>query len=190
MKRRIACVLALYSLPVFAPVLRAQDRAESRRADRQLLLDNLVPSRPPPSGRINAHDKTWEDWLRRTGELPPDFDALPSNAHLPDPLRSTDGDVAGPVTSPAQWIRQRQWIRSQVEHWLFGKMPPAPDNLRVASSRERRAGSITIRDVVIEFGPGHRARLNLQLMIPARTGPLPVFLTNQSPHRSPGSTLR
>lgn len=72
----------------------------------------------------------------------------------------------------------------------FGKMPPAPDNLRVASSRERRAGSITIRDVVIEFGPGHRARLNLQLMIPARTGPLPVFLTNQSPHRSPGSTLR
>jgi dienelactone hydrolase len=185
MKRRSFYVPVLYSLLVLSPVLLAQERAESRRADRQLLLDILVPSRPPPSGRINATDKTWEDWLRRTGELPPDFDTLPSIAHLPDPLRSGEGDRSGSVTSAAQWSRQRQWIRSQVEHWLFGKMPPAPDNLRVASSRERRAGSITIRDVVIEFGPGHRARLNLQLMIPARTGPLPVFLTNQSPNRSP-----
>jgi dienelactone hydrolase len=36
---------------------------------------------------------------------------------------------------------------------------------------------------VIEFGPDHRARLHLQLIIPSGTGPFPVFLTNHSRER-------
>ena len=60
------------------------------QADRKATLDQLLqvlrPSRVPPDGRINAVDRTWEEWIRRTGELPPDFDAMPSIPGLPDPL--------------------------------------------------------------------------------------------------------
>jgi hypothetical protein len=50
--------------------------ALAQKTDRQrAILDELRtllrPSRVPPDGRLNASDRTWEDWQRRTGELPP-----------------------------------------------------------------------------------------------------------------------
>jgi dienelactone hydrolase len=159
--------------------------AESSRDNLQLLRNLLLPSQAPSNGRISALDRTWEDWVQRTGELPPDFDLLPSQALLPDPLVLQTDAGRTPVTTPAQWERQRQWIRAEVERWIFGKMPPAPDNLRVAASQDTREGNVTIRQVLLEFGPGHRAKLHLELMIPDGPGPFPVFLTNHSRQRSP-----
>ena len=78
---RLSCVLALAVVTV-----NAQSGTDSRRQILDDLLRMLHPSRTPANGRINAHDRTWEDWLRRTGELPPDFDAMPSIPDLPDPL--------------------------------------------------------------------------------------------------------
>lgn len=178
----IACrvLLGLFTSG-FAPSLRAQNPT----ADLEVLQQVLLPSQQPGTGRINAHDKTWEDWVRRTGERPPDFRLMPSQAHLPDPLLLQTGAGATRITTPAQWEQQRRWIRSQIEHWVFGKMPPAPDNMRVASSEETRDGNVTIRKVLIEFGPDHRAKLHLELMIPEGPGPFPVFLTNHSRERSP-----
>ncbi len=132
------------------------------------------------TGRISAQDKTWEEWVTRTGELPPDFDSMPSSADLPDPLiiREKDGPV--PITTPEQWRRQRVWMKSQFEQWVFGRMPPPPANLRSTVTSETREGAgVTTRKVLLEFGPGHRAKLHLELMIPAGQGPFPVFLTNQ-----------
>src|SRR5207302_4089772 len=86
------------------------------------------------SGRINATDATWEDWQRRTGELPPDFAAMPSIPELPDPLVMRENGRSIPVRTPADWNRQRQWMRGQFEQWVFGKMPPAPGNLRAVST--------------------------------------------------------
>ena len=37
-----------------------------RRKDLETFLKVFPPSSTPKSGRINAHDKTWEDWLKRT----------------------------------------------------------------------------------------------------------------------------
>ena len=52
-------------------------------ADRKQELDDLLKILPPSNtritGRISAKDKSWEDWVRRTGELPPDFDSMPSD---------------------------------------------------------------------------------------------------------------
>src|SRR5690606_11634477 len=81
--------LLLVSLLIVVPAMAvsgqeraAGDRA-AREADRDLLLELLLPSRPQPNERLNAFgDKNWADWLERTGELPPDFDALPSHPHL------------------------------------------------------------------------------------------------------------
>ena len=132
------------------------------------------------SGRISAFDNSWEDWVRRTGELPPDFDSLPSSPGLPDPLVLHGG--AARITTRPQWIEQCQWIRSQFEKWIYGRMPPAPDNLRALVTGSHREGRVTVRDVRLEFGPGHRASLRLQLYIPDGSGPMPVFLTDQPPN--------
>ena len=151
---------------------------DKRRRVLEDFLRIFPPSRKPRTGRINAHDQTWEDWVKRTGALPPDFDAMPSIPGLPDPLALRENGRSIPVTSKALWDRQRQWILSQTEHWVFGTMPPRPDNLRAVITGTRREGTTTIREVRLEFGPDHRATLRLQLMIPDGKGPFPVFLTN------------
>jgi hypothetical protein len=139
---------------------------DKRRHDLGVLLKLLPPTETNITGRINAYDRSWEDWVKRTGELPPDFDAMPSNPLLPDLL-------AG-----AQWKSHRQQIRAQYEQWIYGKMPPPPDNLRALVTGASTEGEVAIRDVRLEFGPGHRGTLRLQLMIPPGHGSRSVFLTN------------
>jgi pimeloyl-ACP methyl ester carboxylesterase len=160
------------------------DDQEKRRKELDEFLKIFPHSRKPRTGRINAHDQTWEDWVKRTGALPPDFDAMPSNPGLPDPLVLRENGQALPVTTQALWERQKRWIRSQTEHWVFGTMPPKPDNLRAVVTGTRREGTTTVRDVQLEFGPDHRARLRLQLIIPDGKGPFSVFLTNH-PRKRP-----
>ncbi len=161
---------ALFCLAVAAvcPPLAGQDRRQEDLASMRV----LSPTLKPKTGRINAVDETWEGWQKRTGELPPDFASMPSHAFLPDPL-------AG-VRTPEEWTVRRQEIRAQLEHWLTGRMPPAPDNLRAVITGERREGEVLVRDVRLEFGPGHRATLRIQLLIPPHQGRLPVFLTNHN----------
>ncbi|MCC6508557.1 MAG: alpha/beta fold hydrolase, partial [Pirellulaceae bacterium] len=136
-------------------------------------------------GRISAVDKSWEEWVARTGELPPDFTKLRPNADLPDPLLlyrsvSSPGETNPlPITTIEQWRQQRTWIRSQFEQWIFGRMPPAPDNMRSKIMSEQKEEGITSRKVLLEFGPDHRAKLHVELLIPEGQGPFPVFLTNQ-----------
>jgi dienelactone hydrolase len=175
---RLLCALGLTAV-----VVHAQSGTDSRRRTLDELLQMLQPSRPPATGRINAFDRTWEDWLRRTGELPPDFDAMPSIPDLPDPLVLREGGKTVPVTTPALWARQRQALRADVEHWIFGTMPPAPDNLRATVTATHREGGATVREVRLEFGPARRATLRVELVIPDGKGPFPVFLTNHARNR-------
>mgnify|MGYP004702996695 CR=1 FL=1 len=171
-------------LPLLAAALLAQQPDAARRLTLETTLQLLVPSRTPQTGRISPHDKTWEEWLRRTGELPPDFDSMPSVAALPDPLVIEEVGKRTPVTNMAQWRRRKQWIRSQVERWVFGTFPPAPGNLRAVVQAERREGTTTVREVLLEFGPQHRATLHVTLVIPGGKGPFPVFLTNRGLNHS------
>jgi dienelactone hydrolase len=160
--------------------LHAQPAQDLRRQALEEILRVLQPSRPPATGRINAVDRTWEDWVRRTGELPPDFDALPSIPDLPDPLARRQGARTVSVATPAQWAEQRRALRADIEHWIFGRMPPAPDNLRSTVTATRREGRTTLREVRLEFGPERRASLRIELVIPDGPGPFPVFLTNHA----------
>jgi pimeloyl-ACP methyl ester carboxylesterase len=147
----------------------------SPAADRKQELADLQKILPRSSGgrqmtgRISAQDKSWEDWVERTGELPPDFDAMPSVPGLPEI----------PLLSGEAWQRERQRIRRLFEQWIYGKMPPAPDNLQAVVTGTHEEGGVTVRDVRLQFGPGRRATLHVQLMIPPGRGPFPVFLTNQ-----------
>ncbi|CAN5877080.1 hypothetical protein BH24ACI4_BH24ACI4_21090 [soil metagenome] len=172
----------LLTIVAAAVALQAQ-AADPRRQKLEELLGILRPSRPPANGRINAVDRTWEDWVRRTGELPPDFDAMPSVPELPDPLLLRENGRTVRVTTPELWERQKRVLRSEVGHWMFGRMPPAPDNLRATVTASRREGGATVREVRLEFGPGHRARLRVELVIPDGQGPFPVFLSNHGRNR-------
>jgi hypothetical protein len=165
-----------------AVLLAGSDPVLDRRKQYLETLQRILPHTTSTelTGRISASDKSWEDWVKRTGELPPDFDSMPSQPELPEPLLLRSG--GGPVKTPSQWREQRQWIRSQFEKWIYGSMPPPPDNLRAVVTGSRREGRVTIRDVRLEFGPGHRATLRLQLFIPDGAQPMPVFLTDQPPN--------
>jgi dienelactone hydrolase len=161
-----------------AAIVNAQTSDAKRVAFRDELLRILAPSKPPAVGRINAYDKTWEDWLKRTGELPPDFDAMPSMPGLPDPLVARVNGTATPITTPAQWERQKPRLRAEVEQWMFGRMPPAPGNVRATVTSSTHEGGVTVREVTLAFGPDHRATLRVDLLVPDGPGPFPVFLTN------------
>ncbi len=169
-----------WALVVAAMAVQAPASPERRRQSLEETLQMLQPSRPPATGRMNAFDRTWEEWLRRTGELPPDFDALPSIPELPDPLVLRENGRELPVTTPTLWARQRAALRDQVEHWLFGVMPPAPGNLRATVTATHREGRATVREVRLQFGPDSRATLRIELVIPDGNGPFPVFLTNHA----------
>ncbi|WP_137290768.1 alpha/beta fold hydrolase [Natronorubrum halophilum] len=129
--------------------------------------------------RLSHRDDSWLDWQERTGELPPDFEQLPAIADLPNPLvqYGNEPEHRTKITTKEGWEQQRDRYKEQLEYWLYGQMPPAPENVRATELEERPAEGATIRVVRLEFGPDHDATLTLEVMIPDGTGPFPVFMT-------------
>src|SRR5271169_6185515 len=66
---------------------------------------------------------SFREWLQKTGELPPDFDALPRINGLPDPLQFLNGK---PVRTPRDWPSRRAEIRQLFEKYDLGAFPPKP----------------------------------------------------------------
>jgi len=159
-----------------SPSLNPKGCGEQSVAKRQTYLEQLrriLPPSPP-----------WEAWLAETGELPPDFDVLPSIPDLPDPLvREVDGRQV-PVANPDEWEEHREELKTLFQHWVLGRAPPPPDNLQARILDERQEAGATVRQVELAFGPGHRAKLWLELLIPGPdgAGPFPVFMTQHN-HR-------
>jgi len=144
-------------------------------AKRRQYLDQLL--------RVLAKSEPWEKWLKQSGELPPDFDAMPSCARLPDPLEG--------VTRADDWPARRAELKKHFMHWMLGTVPPRPDDLAAKTLTEHiekcaTAGlpsraSVTVREVLLTFAGG-RAKLRVELFIPESDVPLPVFMT-QTTHR-------
>jgi dienelactone hydrolase len=147
---------------------------------RQKYLEQIrswLPPETPGRGAVSPLDATWADWLKRTGELPPDFNKLPSMPFLPDPLILDEGGKNIPVKTAEQWQEKREWIAGQVKHWLSGTFPPEPNNLEAVVTSEAKDGAATIRMVKLQFGPDHKAKMTVELIIPPGAGPFPVFMT-------------
>ncbi len=161
-----AALILIFSIPASG----ADDTAK-----RKAYLDGIRTAIP--------HSGAWERWLNESGELPPDFDALPSRPELPDPLLRTVGGKEIRVTKPSEWPARRKELLELFHTWMLGTIPQAPDNLRAEILDEHAEGNAASRRVRLTFGPGGKASLTLELLIPQGKGPFPVFLT-QDNHRA------
>src|SRR5258708_18009828 len=109
-------------LAFLALLVLALPSAATTPEQRRAYLDKLVQILPPvPS--FNA-------WLQRTGELPPDFDALLKINGLPDPLQFLDGRQ---VKTAEDWKARRAEIYALEQKYDLGTFPPKPklDNVVV-----------------------------------------------------------
>lgn len=158
------------------PGALAEGDTAKRKASLELILHVLPPDCTEDS-RVSFLDETFVDWLRRTGELPPDFEQMPSLPFLPNPLVLDEGGKNIPVRTGGQWEEKREWMKKQLMHYVTGSFPPAPDNLQVKVWGERMDGKTCLRMVELSFGPGNEAKLTVELMFPPGKGPFPVFLT-------------
>ena len=148
----------------------AEGNVEKRQAELARLL------------RILPKSEAWEKWLQETKELPPDFDSLPRVAGLPDPLQAQDGKGSAAITNSKDWPRRKEELLKLCQRYIIGAFPPPPGNVRAKVSSTREEAGATVQEVQLEFGPDHKAKLSMELLIPKGQGPFPVFLTQHN-HR-------
>jgi len=142
--------------------------------DLTVARGDQLPGTAP--AHISPDDFLWRDWLKRTGELPPDFDEMPSLPFLPDPLIIDEGGQNIPVETMSQWKEKRAEMTALAQHWITGTVPPPPGNLTVEVLEEKRIGELVARNVLLRFGPELKAQLHVSLLIPPGEGPKPVFI--------------
>ncbi len=149
-------------LVAVAPPLRAMTEQE-RRAHLDWMLKSLPAAAP------------FQQWQQRTGEIPPDFDALPRNNFLPDPLTFMNGRG---VRTASDWTARRTEIRQQLEKWQVGSIPPKASTFRTTVQSETPGNGYVTRVVQIEYGPRPEATttVDVTLTLPQGRGPFPVMI--------------
>ena len=140
------------------------------------------------------HDApAWETWLEQSGELPPDFDALPTNAFLPDVLAFNDGRAVG---TPEKWRQRRQEVLEVLEYYQLGSPPPPPPKMVVEELDSAQDDVLqgTVKHVRLVYGPSAKAvaadtrqlskdacvfrsaHLHAEVFIPDGQGPFPAIV--------------
>jgi pimeloyl-ACP methyl ester carboxylesterase len=157
---RLVPLLMLWALAGWQPA-----RALTPEARRAYLaqLQQILPDVP-----------SFREWLQKTGELPPDFDALPRSNGLPEPLRFLDGRAVG---TPREWQSRRTEIRQLFEKYQLGTFPPKPKLDRAVLLDETPGKGYLVRNLRLEFGPGGKGTMRVQVMIPDGKGPFPVLIS-------------
>ena len=147
-------------------------------AKRTLILERLQQRLPPitPSDAFNT-------FLKRTGELPPDFDKLPSQFFLPDPLSWVELGRARHATLE-NWPERRRQMAEQLERWVLGFAPPPPGNVAAEVLEKTTVDGYEMWNVRLTFGPNHAARLGVKLYLPKNRTPSGIFLCDSERYRS------
>lgn len=144
---------------------------------KDALMLNIAQRFQANTRRISVEDSTWNDWLKRTGELPPDFASMRSTPMLPEPLVQFKDGKEVPITTEAQWHEKREWIKAEYQRWISGHAPPAPADFKVELVSDKVERGARVQMLRLKFGPGYRGTMTVELMIPEGDGPFPVYLT-------------
>jgi dienelactone hydrolase len=116
---------------------------------------------------------TWTEWQKKTGALPPDFDALPSANYLPDPLTYHDGRN---VRMPGDWAARRAEIKDLLQKHVTGTLPPKPKLDRIVPVSDTKSSGYSTRVVRLDYGPEGKATSQVTLTLPEGPGPFPVLI--------------
>lgn len=175
-------IIGWIGVSVFASdLLFAQESDLERRQQylEEVLQINIDQLFRENTRRVSVQDSVWTDWLKRTGELPPDFSQMRSTPMLPEPLVQYEDGQETAITTAEQWQKRRDWIKEQYQYWVSGHFPPAPDNLRAVILSDTLTRGVRIQMIQLNFGPGHRAKMTFELMIPQSEQDVerPVFMT-------------
>jgi dienelactone hydrolase len=167
----------------FSSVCRAADIASpapeaGSLAKRRLILEKLQ-RRLLPLTKSNA----FNDFLRRADELPPDFDLMPSQFFLPDPMSWIEQGQARRATL-ANWPQRRQQIAELTEKWLLGTAPPPPGNVVGEILDKTTVDGQEIWNVRLSFGPNQAAKLGVKLYLPKNKTPSGIFLCDSERYQS------
>jgi len=92
---------------------------------------------------------------------------------LPDPLKFLDGRH---VRTALEWKARRAEIRRLFEKYQTGTFPERPKLDRAVVIDETHGKGYLIRNVRLEFGPGGKGTMRVQVMIPEGKGPFPVLM--------------
>jgi dienelactone hydrolase len=174
MRYPLITLLIVLSLPAWG-----QNSMERRRQylRESLLINNSKDHRHPISRRVTILDSTWLDWQKRTGELPPDFEQMPSSPFLPDPLVFEKDGKIQTISTESDWKERRSWIKEQFQYWISGTVPPAPKDLRIKILQDKKEKQTRIQLIELSFGPAYKAKMTFELMIPEGKGSFPVYMT-------------
>jgi len=165
---RILLGTALLAM-IFGTVAHGQSQAPMSTQDREQYRDKLLKILPPvPGGSFDA-------WLKKTNALPPDFNSLPRNNSLPDPLKFLNGRS---VTTAAQWPARRAEISKLSQKYVWGTIPPKPKIDHIVVLDEKHADGYTVRNVRLEFGTGDKGTMRVRVYIPDGGGKFPVLINS------------
>src|ERR1700691_486548 len=104
---RRALIGAALSAILLGTAASARAQAPMSTAERQDYLQKLLQILPP--------DPPFDEWLKKTNALPPDFNSLPRENPLPDPLTFLNGKK---VTTAAQWSARREEISTLQQKYV------------------------------------------------------------------------
>ncbi len=107
---------------------RKTDSENNKREKRAKILEHLLTTYRSDKDTKPQDVPIWEHWLKESGELPPDFDQLQTNAILPDLLRFQNGN---PVLDSKQWTSRKEEIRKVLGQYMFGNWPPRPPKIAI-----------------------------------------------------------
>jgi hypothetical protein len=144
----------------------AQSSIAMTREERKTYLDKLIQILPAvPS---------FNEWLRRTGEMPPDYDTLPKINTLPDPLRFLDGHM---VKKATDWKARRAELPCTGAEYDLGTFPPKPklDNVVVLSEDQRQRTDHA--DSAAGIRPRRKSQASGNGNHSAGPGPFPVMIS-------------
>ncbi len=121
----------------------------------------------------------WENWLTKTGELPPDFENMPFCRELPHPLIFNSQKI----TTMDAWEQKKLWLNNQFTHWIYGKTPDAPLQWSVENLQSQPIQGGVHKQFRLYLDSAHAGSLGFEVFCPLDNNPRPVFMT-QTNHRS------
>jgi hypothetical protein len=106
-------------------------------------------------------------------------DELTSITELPDPFLMSNGIR---VSNQEGWYKHRHYLKEMLAHYMYGHMPPRPDNLEAENISQSIIynNNAVEKIITIKCGPSHKVKFNVRIVYPNLKGIFPVIIKNDS----------